>query len=212
MNLPDYEATPLPPQLAACHECDLLVSVPELMPGHTARCTRCGAVLYKNPSHGLETPLALAIASLILFVVANMFPFLSFGKAGQSSETYLYSAVIDLYAQGMHFLSGVVLFTCILAPLVVISCLLFLLLPLYIGRRPPHIAFLTRTLRSLGPWAMLDVFMIGILVSIVKLIKMANIAPGFSFWAFVALTFTAVGAIALLQPRVVWHRYEEISK
>ena len=212
LNIPNYQPTPLPAQQAACHECDLLNNVPELEPGHTASCERCGSTLYKNPRSGIENSLALGFASLLMFISANLFPFLNFGKAGQSTQTYLYSAVLDLYGEQMYFLSGVVLFTCILAPLLLIGALLTLLVPLYIGRKPPKIGFLTRTLSWLEPWAMLDVFMIGILVSIVKLIKMANITPGISFWAFVVLTFTVVGATALLQPRVVWHRYREITQ
>lgn len=210
MEIPVYHPTALPAQLAACHECDLLNDVPEVPPGSTARCQRCGSVLFKNPRSGIENALAMGIASLVLFVVANMFPFLSFGKAGQVTQTYLLSAPLDLFQQDMLFLAGVVFFTCILAPVIVIFSLLAVLIPLYIGRIPPALPQFARILSWLPPWAMLDVFMIGILVSIVKLIKMADIGPGISFWAFAALTITIVGALALLQPRVVWHRYREL--
>jgi len=140
-----------------------------------------------------------------------MFPFLTFAQSGLRSETYLYSAIIELAKQDMMFLAGVVLFTCILAPALTIIALLTALIPLYIGRRPPALPLLTRALAWLQPWAMLDVFMIGILVSIVKLMKLADIGPGISFWAFVGLTITVVGALALVQPRVLWHRYHEVS-
>jgi paraquat-inducible protein A len=211
MEIPAYHPTALPAQLTACHECDLLNTVPELAPGHTARCHRCNSVLYKNPKTGIETPLAMGIASLFLFIVANLFPFLSFSKSGLQTQTYLMSAVFDLASEDMNFLAAVVFFTCILAPAIMIGTLLVVLIPLYIGRLPPALPLLSRLLAWIQPWAMLDVFMIGILVAIVKLIKMAHIGPGVSFWAFVGLTITIVGALTLLENRVVWHRYQELQ-
>jgi paraquat-inducible protein A len=206
-----YQTTALPAQLAACHECDLLNEVPELLPGETARCRRCNGIVSKNAKGGIENSLAMGVASLLLFMVANMFPFLSFGKAGQHTQTYLSSAIFDLWGEDMHFLAAVVFFTCILAPAIMIISLLTTLIPLYIGRLPPALPLLTRVLAWMQPWAMLDVFMIGVLVAIVKLIKMADIVPGVSFWAFVGVTITIVGAIAMLDLRVVWHRYQELQ-
>jgi paraquat-inducible protein A len=207
----DYTVSPLSARRTACHGCDLLNDVPELQPGEQAFCERCGGVLYSNPKHGLDTPLALAIASLCLFLVANAFPFLSFGSAGQTSETMLFSAVLDLYADGMQILAGVVLFTCIVAPASVIAILLYVLLPLHMGRRPPAMPFLSRALIKLQPWAMLDVFMIGVLVAIIKLIKTASVQPGVSFWAFTALTVCVVWAVSSLQGEVMWQRYQELE-
>jgi paraquat-inducible protein A len=54
----------------------------------------------------------------------------------------------------------------------------------------------------------MEVFMLGILVSIVKLMKMATIVPGVSLYCFAVLIFIMAGAIASLDPRVVWERLE----
>jgi paraquat-inducible protein A len=53
---------------------------------------------------------------------------------------------------------------------------------------------------------MMDVFMIGILVSVVKLAEMATIVPGPSLFAFVVLIFVLAAAQAALDPDIVWER------
>ena len=66
------DANPL--ELIACHECDTLHRIPALAPGRSAHCSCCGALLVHNPKGGLERPIALNIAALILLVVGiNLF-------------------------------------------------------------------------------------------------------------------------------------------
>jgi len=69
--------------------------------------------------------------------------------------------------------------------------------------------FFFRYLRKLQPWGMMEVFMLGILVSIVKLAKMAVIIPGTSLYAFAALIFVLAGAISSLDPHLIWDRVGE---
>jgi paraquat-inducible protein A len=85
--------------------------------------------------------------------------------------------------------------------------LIAVLLPLKLGGRlPPGFPTLFRWFKSLAPWGMMDVFMIGILVSVVKLADMAGIVPGISLFAFVVLIFVLAAAQAALDPDVVWEQ------
>ena len=65
-----------------------------------------------------------------------------------------------------------------------------------------------RYLNVLAPWGMVEVFMLGVLVSIVKLAKMATIVPGPAVWALVGLMFVLAAASAALDPHEVWDRWE----
>jgi paraquat-inducible protein A len=60
--------------------------------------------------------------------------------------------------------------------------------------------------QSLGPWGMMEVFMLGILVAVVKLVDMAQIIPGLALWSFALLIFMLAGAAAALDPEIVWER------
>jgi paraquat-inducible protein A len=53
------------------------------------------------------------------------------------------------------------------------------------------------------------VFMLGILVSVVKLAKMAQIIPGIASFCFMALIFVLAACLASLDPHEVWGHWEE---
>lgn len=192
--------------LTACLECGLLQRIPEVPPGGSAQCVRCGGTMHRNRPDSLNRTLALTIAGLVLFVVANSFPFLSFEMQGRGTQTTLITGVVDLYQAGDWPIAAVVLFTSILAPGLQLALLLVVLVPLTLNRMPPWLPTLFRWVRTLVPWGMMDVFMVGILVAVVKLADMASIVPGASLFALVALIFVLAAAQAALDPDLVWSR------
>jgi paraquat-inducible protein A len=195
--------------LTACHDCDLLHRIPAVPEGMTASCCRCGAVLAKPKRNSLERALALAAAGLVLFVLANSFPFLGFKVQGQVRETLLLTGIRQLYLQGMQAVAVLVLITTVLAPLAQLLALIYVLLPLKLNRRAPGIFQVFRRLRRIEPWSMMEVFMVGILVSVVKLAKMAQIIPGTAAFCFMALIFVMAACMASLDAHEVWGRWED---
>jgi paraquat-inducible protein A len=197
--------------LIACHECDLLHQRQPLPPGGTARCVRCGAVLYRRKANSLDRVLALTAAGLVLFLVANAYPFLTFRLEAQKQETTLITGVMELYAQGMWIVAGVVFLTSILLPLLELVGMLYVLLPLKFDMRPWKLPLFFRLVRSFKPWGMMEVFMVGILVAFVKLSKMATIIPGIALYAFMLLIFVLAASAAALDPHIVWNRVDKPS-
>ena len=57
----------------------------------------------------------------------------------------------------------------------------------------------------------MEVFLIGILVSITKLAGMATVVPGLALWAFALLMIVLSGALASLDPEAIWERAEEVA-
>ena len=192
--------------LIACHECDLLHRVEPLPHGGVAKCRRCGAVFYRDKPNSLDRTLAFTIAGLILFVVANVFPFLAFKIQGQMTQTTLSTGIKELYAQDMVLVALLVLLTCIVVPLIQLLGMLYVLLPLKFNRMPWKLPLVFRFLESLQPWSMMEVFMLGILVSLVKLGKMATIVPGLALWSFAVLIIVLAGAMFTLDPKVIWDK------
>ncbi|MGD9241069.1 MAG: paraquat-inducible protein A [Desulfobacterales bacterium] len=194
--------------LIACHECDLLHQKQALPPGGTARCIRCGAKLYSRKRNSVDRVLALTIAGLVLFCVANVYPLLTFRLEAQVQETTLISGVMALYDQGMWIVAGVVFLTSVLVPLLQLTGMLYVILPLKLNQRPWALPFFFRVVRGIKPWGMMEVFMVGILVSFVKLAKMATLIPGTALYAFLALIFVLAASAASLDPHIVWDRSE----
>jgi paraquat-inducible protein A len=194
--------------LVACHDCDLLTRLPEVPEGATAYCARCGGVLRRRRRDSIERTLALTLAASMLFAVANVFPFLSFEMRGRVTETTLATGVFDLWEQGVPTIAVLVGFTAVLAPLAQLSLLLYVLLPVRLGRVPWQMPRMFRLLRRIQPWSMMEVFLVGILVAVVKLADLAEVVPGLALWAFGGLIVVLAGALATLDPEAVWERLE----
>jgi paraquat-inducible protein A len=193
--------------MIACHECDLLHRIRPLPVDTQARCTRCGAVLYRRRRNSLNRTLALNIAGLILFALANSFPFLALKFEGQYQQIVLLTGIRELSRQGLPEIAVLVLLTTIISPLVQLTGLLYVLLPLKLDRLPPAVWRVFRWVRSLQPWSMLEVFMLGILVALVKLAKMADIVPGISLFCFLGLIYVLAAISAVLDPNSVWEKW-----
>lgn len=195
--------------LIACHECDLVHNIPPIPARAAARCVRCGAVLLRSKPDSVDRTIALTLAGIVLFVVACSFPFLSMENAGIVQETALFTGIYNLYEQKMVPLATLVLITCVLVPLAQMFALLYILIPLKRNRPARHTARVFRLYLHLKPWGLMEVYLIGILVALVKLGKMATIVPGLSVIAFGILVFVLAGAYTALDPHLVWQRLEK---
>lgn len=192
--------------LVACSDCDLLYRLRPVRPGEVVRCVRCGALLHEGKRNSLERTLALVLAALVLYVLANVFPFLGLKEGGMVQETTLLSGVRELYRQEFWGVATLVLLTTLVVPLVEIVGLLYVLVPLQRGRVPWQLPRIYRLVRLVHPWGMLEVFMVGILVSVVKLARTAEIIPGVALYSFAALVLVLAGAMQTLDPQAVWSR------
>lgn len=194
--------------LIACHECDLLYKIDRSPRQGVAKCRRCGAVLVKHERHKLEHTIALTITGLVLFVVANAFPILSLRFEGQVTEAILFTSVKSLYDQGMWPLAILVFLTSIALPFSRLVAILYVFLPIKFNRTPLKMAAVFRLINSLRPWSMMEVFMLGILVSVVKLTALATIIPGVALWSLAALIFVLAATATNLDPDLVWERLD----
>ena len=193
--------------LIACHDCDLLHHIPAHEgPRCVSRCRRCNAALHRGVENSIDRTLALTLAGVVLFVVANAFPFLAFKMQGQETQTTLISGVIDLYHQGKWEIAILVLLTTIVIPLIQLLIQLYIFLPLKFNRIPWNMATVFRLAQNLSPWSMMEVFLIGIIVAVVKLVGMAQIIPGLALWSFALLIVTLAATGANMDSRVVWNR------
>jgi paraquat-inducible protein A len=191
------------PDLIACEGCDALYGRPLLKRREIARCARCGTELERHPGRKGERMLPLTIASLVLFAIANAFPIVEIEVGGSTSQTTLLGSVVALAGEGRALVATIVLATTILFPLLQLTVLFYLLMPSRQSRPPAGFDWLVRAIQSVRPWGMIEVFLLGVLVAIIKLSSMAIIVPGPALWAFVALTLLLT-AVLSFDPRTLW--------
>ena len=197
-----------PAQLIACHYCDLLQQEIPLKPGCAASCSRCGTVLYRNATDSIDRTLAYTLAAAVLFVIANVFPLFSIEVQGSRSEINLVGAVRSLWDQQMQFISLLVFLTTILIPALELITMIWLLLPLKFLRVPVGHNFILRMMRIVKPWGMVEVLLLGMLVSLVKLTSSFKVIPGVALWSFGGLTLLLAAVAASFSARDVWVRLE----
>jgi len=194
----------------ACEFCDLLHRPLPLRAGEKARCSRCGGVLARHSRNPIQGTLALAFAALILLLLANVFPFLQISLEGQVSESYIATGVIGLWRGGAQALAALIFFTTILAPALNILGLLYVLLPLSFGWVPPGVASAVRFQASLVSWAMLDVYMLALLVILIKMAGWARIQFEMGAWCFVALFIVLTLVSVFYDREALWDRVEAL--
>lgn len=196
--------TPPIEQLAACPECDLLMRRPVLVEGETAECPRCGYELFAEHRHVVERSLALVIAALLLFVPANFLPIMQLSLLGRTTYETVWSGVLSLYQSNMQGIALVVFLCSMAVPLLKLLCQLAVLLSILTGQGRRQGLFLYRTYHHMRTWGMLEVYLLGILVSIIKLKGMADLSLGVGLLCFVALLLVQLWLEVIMSPQQVW--------
>ncbi|EEA03116.1 integral membrane protein, PqiA family [Burkholderia sp. H160] len=199
-------------RLIACHECDLLFRKPPTVRGRRATCSRCGASLTALPGAGLSLDwiCAVTLAALITYCIAQSFPLIGLRANGMTSEATLFGAVHSLWLGNMRVVATVVFCFSILFPLVELLALLCVLVPLRMGKLPPRFNGMLRVVRLVRPWGMVEVFMLGVLVTIVKMVSIAEVVPGPGLFALAALT-VMLAIVASFDPGGLWVVHDEIA-
>ncbi|TSA11394.1 MAG: paraquat-inducible protein A [Betaproteobacteria bacterium] len=199
------------PALVACLECDLLHRQARLPAGGEARCTRCGAHLFRSARPDAnELALALALAASILFVAANLFPLLGLEVRGTRSSTTLLDAVRSLWDDEARAVAVLVFVTTMLVPAAELFGLIWVLTALRRGARAWGAVPMLHFIESVKPWGMVEVFVLGVLVSLVKLATIATVEPGVALYSFGALMALIAAAAAAFDAEAAWARLEAI--
>lgn len=196
------------PHRSVCHVCDTLHFAEPLPEGMAANCKCCGSLLYQNRPASLARATAFSLTALILMVVVHSFPFLTMDAAGIRTTLNLVSAARALVNEGSPLLGvALVLFT-IVTPLVLAGGLIYVCGPLLLGKVAPGSFFVAKWMNKSEPWNMIEVFLLGVLVSLLKLGKVADVHFGMGFWAFGALMFCMAAAVAGIDRDELWDRLE----
>jgi paraquat-inducible protein A len=184
--------------LTLCPQCDLAQRLDGLAAGARARCARCGAELGSGLHERRDDLFAFLATAAVLVLVMNAFPLVELRSQGAAHATTLLGAVLELRQRGMTALALLVAGTTILGPVAEIGFLTVLLMPDRLRLLEPARARIVGFLQQVRPWSMVEVFMLGVLVAIVKLAALADIVPGPALWACATL----IVVLSLLKARV----------
>jgi len=185
-----------------CHTCALLVNQSQ----HGSHCPRCGDHLHARKQNSLARTWALLIAAVVMILPANILPIMTVIRFGQGEPSTILAGVVHLIGAGMWPIGLIIFFASIMVPVSKLVALVFLLLSVQRKStwKPDDRTRLYRVTEMIGSWSMVDIFIIGILTSLVSLDALSTIRPGAAASYFAAVVVLTMLAAQSFDPRLIW--------
>lgn len=196
----------------ACHFCDSLHDVELIEEGQSAYCNTCGTALYRNQPQSLERALAFGLTGMLFLIGMIFLPFITMEASGNVMATTAGETVLRLWHTGGKIIAVSVGIFIFILPALQLFCLLYLCIPLLVGHAFPAMVPVTKILQSLQAWVMVEVFFLGTIVSLLKLVKLADVTLGLGFWSMIGLMLSLAAAVGGIDKLELWDRIEVAYK
>ena len=192
--------------LVRCRTCDFLSESDA-----SGNCPRCGEKLTFRKDNSIARTWALVITAVILYIPANLYPVMTVTQFGRGQPDTILSGVVHLIESNLWGLALLVFFASIMVPVIKLLVLSYLLFSVQKGScwRPKDRTHLFRVTEIVGAWSMIDIFLIGILISLVKLDAFATVEveTGASFFA--AVVVITIFAAHSFDSRLIWDNCQQ---
>jgi len=200
--------------LIGCHDCGCLYHREPLNSCERARCTRCRHELYRwhagGPLRRADSLVALTLGALLVYLLAQSFPIVTLEMGGMTSGVTLLQAVGVLWNESMQVIATMVLSCAIVFPGLELASLLYVAVGLRRGRRVPGFNMVLRVVQGARHWAMTEVLMIGILITVIKMTSMARVVPHPGLFAFGVLTILCA-LVMRYEPKALWELADRLA-
>jgi len=192
-----------------CRICQAMVG--ESLVDERHACPRCNSAVYKRIPNSIQKTWALVIAAGLLYIPANILPIMTYSSLGDVDTDTIFSGVVELLAQGLWGIAGIIFVASILVPMAKLIILIYLLLSVQAGVKSgaKHRAFLLRLTELVGRWSMLDVYVVTILVALVQFGFVYTVEPEPAIIAFATVVVLTMIAAETFDPRLIWDAVNE---
>lgn len=194
--------------LAGCHLCGRVAEVA------LGRCPRCGAHLHLRKPGSIQNTVALMVAAGVLYIPSHLLPIMNITELGVVSHNTIISGMMTFWKTRDYPIVIVIFTASILIPFLKIMAMSWLCAAAT-GRAHPSLKMLGRILwftELLGRWSMVDIFVVGILVSIMQLGNYMTITPGLGVLAFAGVVVLTMLSALSFEPRLLWDRLDELTR
>lgn len=189
--------------LVSCKTCGQIQQLEHLPAGWNAECARCGDVILRNRPYSRALTGAFSLAALFLYLPANIYPVMMMHYLGRETENTVWGGARALWQDGMWGVAIIVFLASLAVPLLKLLGLFFL-----VSVRGPRWrklrARLLKAIDKIGRWAMLDVFLLAIMVAVIRFGKFATVIPGPGIIAFTAVVVLTMLASSCFEPQLIW--------
>jgi paraquat-inducible protein A len=194
-----------------CHECDLLLAVPALDVGQKAYCPRCNYLLAAHRPHASTMVFAFAVSGLMFLLLSTAFPFLGFSASGQERTVTLLQSILILATEDLPSLAAIIFAAIVLIPATFLIGAIYVSIAIKLKRLLPGTVGMLRWTLMLMPWSMGEIFLISILVAFVKIVTIADVSLGLSFWSYVLFVVCMTVVVLYPDKRRLWQRVKALD-
>ena len=195
--------------LIACPDCDLLLSKKEAPVGHSIICPRCGKTISRRTNDSIVKTLAISIAGLFIYLPAMLLPLMTMKSFGFSDSANILETIGSFYQNGYYFVAFMVLISAVIFPLMLLIIIFLTSLQIYRKRYPPYLARLFRVYLHLEEWAMVEVYLLGIMVTIIKMADSTDIDYNSGIFCFTGLVLITLTIAVVIDHELFWKAIEQ---
>ncbi len=180
-------------ELIRCPICEI---VNEKKIGGT-RCRRCNSKIYKHKKFSTEKSWAYLITAMIAYIPANLYPMLVTSTFGKREGSTILDGIVLLWEMNSYPVAVIILIASIVIPIFKFLILIYLLIsikyPIGKDKRETKHRLYSIT-EVIGPWSMIDVFVVAILMGLIQLSNV-EVMAGTAATAFtISVFFTLLAA------------------
>lgn len=191
-----------------CEECDAVIPKQTLQPGEKAYCPNCHHKIAEKSRYSLHVPLAFSITGLLLLVPACFLPLIHMQMLARVTDHSIVSGVADFIHQGMWIPAVLISAGAIISPLIYLVISTILLASILQGSYNPRLRNMLLTFKHIRYWGMLEVYLLGIFITIIKLGDVARIYPGLGLVTLAGLIICQAMITLTVKPHLLWRHLE----
>ncbi len=191
-----------------CETCDLIVEYNDVKVGVKYHCPRCHNVIYHCKANVMTNLLLISFSALLIFYPAFFYPVMKLSVAGLTSTGNVYSSYLGFYNQGENLLSIIVFITVVLIPFLIPFFIFVVTLFNKLRIYPSIQREFLKLFIYLKDWGMVEVYLLGIFVSIIKMYSLAEINFDIGFYIYIFFTFLNIMIFTYFNKQTIWDEME----
>lgn len=189
-----------------CQTCEHPV---HLKAGEDNTCENCNCKIKSLKKKDAAKTLSYALTALILYFPANFLPVMSIEMYGQKNESTIWQGIVSLAEGGDWILALIVFLASMFVPFLKLLVLFYLSLTAKSKKNQRFKTKLFHFIEVIGPWSMLDIFLVAVLVAVIKFGSMATVTVGVGALMFLLVVIFTMLAAASFDVRLLWRDSDE---
>ncbi len=153
--------------------------------------------------------MAFALTALILYLPANLFPFMTIELYGRPTSSTIWGGIVSLAEGGSYTIAAIIFLASMVIPFIKLAILFYLSIPPRSQAQQKTMTKLYVFVEAIGRWSMLDIFLLAVLVAMMKFSSWTTVTPELGSVLFTFVVIFTMLASAFFNPKLIWEKRHE---